>query len=324
MTAKQTFGRIGWALCTMTFCLIVVSLALSVWMTASGLDASRLGIGKWLVSFLPVYLVAFPAGYAVLRAVPRETREGRPLSGKSFCAFLLMCFPLMYGGSLLGNLLGSLLGALRLDGRAENPLLKFALDQNPIKVLVMVVLAPLFEEWFFRKQIIDRSARYGEKTAILFSAVVFALFHQNLYQYFYAFGLGLLFAYVYIRTRRLRYSVLLHMTVNFLGSVVAPLVLSTVDMDEWKRLSSGALPDEQTVTALLPGVGLLGLYVLLLIGLSIAGLVLLITHARRLMFLPAEEELPKKGRFLTVYGGIGTVLFVLLCAFLSIAALAAS
>ena len=56
--------------------------------------------------------------------------------------------------------------------------------------------------------------RYGEKTAIVFSALAFALFHMNLFQFFYAFGLGLIFGYVYTRTSRLRYSVLMHMLID--------------------------------------------------------------------------------------------------------------
>ena len=319
MTAKQTFNRIGWALCAAVGSLIAVQIALNAILRVSGLVAPESeGVGwvGWLASFLPVYACALPLGYCLLRRVPAEGHDGTPLGGKNFLVFLLMCFPLMYAG----NLIGTLLSALLSGGAAENPLLGFAFDDNPIKLLVMVVLAPLFEEWFFRKQLIDHSARYGEKTAILLSALAFALFHGNLYQLFYAFALGLLFAYVYVRTRRLRYPVLLHMIVNFMGTVVGPLVLSAVDMEALEQVQSGAM-DEAALTALLPGVGVLMLYGLVIIGLSIAGLVLLILRAHRLVFLPAEEELPKEGRFQTVYANAGMILYALLCIGLCVASL---
>ena len=60
---------------------------------------------------------------------------------------------------------------------------------------------------------------------------MFALFHLNLFQFFYAFGLGLMFGYVYMRTSQLRYSIVMHMIINFNGSVLAPWVLSQVDLE---------------------------------------------------------------------------------------------
>lgn len=313
MTTKQTFNRIGWALCAAMCSLIAVQIVLSAVAGVIGLnapDSEGISLLGWLMTFLPVYVCAIPLGYCVLRGVPADRHEGTPLGGKNFIVFLLMCFPLIYAGNLIGTLLSTLL----TGGSAKNPLLGFAFDSNPLKLLMTVALAPLFEEWFFRRQIVNRTVRYGEKTAILLSALAFALFHGNLYQLFYAFGLGLLFAYVYVRTRRLRYSVLLHMIVNFMGMVVGPFVVSRVgvDMEALEQMQSGAM-DEAALMAALPSVGALILYGLVIIGLSIAGLVLLILRAKRLVFLPAEEELQKEGRTRTVYGNAGMGLYILLC-----------
>ena len=116
---------------------------------------------------------------------------------------------------------------------------------NPLySILVMVILAPVLEEYIFRKLLIDRLSKYGELTAMLFSATVFGLFHMNFFQFFYAFGLGLLFAYIYTRTRNLLYPVLLHMIINFQGSVLAPWLLSSVDLELITALESGAAATE--------------------------------------------------------------------------------
>ena len=56
-----------------------------------------------------------------------------------------------------------------------------------------------------------------------------------------------------------------------------------------------------------------GAYVLAMIGLAIAGLVLLCIHKRKVSFEPAELELPKESRLRTVYGNGGMLLFVLGC-----------
>ena len=122
---------------------------------------------------------------------------------------------------------------------------------------------------------------------MLVSALIFGLFHGNLSQFFYAVGLGLVFGYVYLRTRQLRWSILLHMIVNFLGSVLAPALV--------------AAPNG-TFTIL---------YGIALLAASIAGLVLLIWNAQRLRFDPAPEELPQGSRFSTAFLNAGMIIFVL-------------
>ena len=90
-------------------------------------------------------------------------------------------------------------------------------------VVAFAVLAPVFEELVFRKVMVDRVLPYGEWPAILFSGITFGLFHGNLTQFFYAALLGMVLAYVYIRTGNILYSIGLHACVNFLGGVLPML-----------------------------------------------------------------------------------------------------
>ena len=89
----------------------------------------------------------------------------------------------------------------------------------PAIFLCVVVAAPVIEELVFRKWLLDRVGRFGERTAVLLSAVVFGLAHGNFSQFFYAFGLGALFAYVYIKTGHIGYTIGFHMFFNLIGGV---------------------------------------------------------------------------------------------------------
>ena len=180
----------------------------------------------WLETFIPMYAVGIPVGLLMMKKAPCEHKEAIQLGGKNFFLFLLMCFPLMYGGNIIGTLLSTLLSG----GTATNGLFQYAFDNNPLKIIVVVILAPLLEEFLFRKQVIDRCVKYGEKTAILFSALAFGLFHMNLYQFFYAAAVGVVFGYIYIRTGKLRYTVALHMAVNLVGSVYTTAMLRKLDL----------------------------------------------------------------------------------------------
>lgn len=309
--AKRCYSMLGIALLAIAVLTVLVQMALGVaaqlWDTM-GLEFVRSTWFLWLSTFVPLYLIGVPVGLLILRHVPRATCSGVKLGGKNFWVLLLMCFPMMY----FGNLIGTLLSMILSGGSAQNGLMNYAMDTSPFKIVVMAVLAPLVEEYVFRKQLIDRCVRYGEKTAIFFSAITFGLFHMNLFQFFYAFGMGLVFAYTYTRTRSLRYPVIMHMIINFMGSVVAPWVLSHVDLEALANMNPQAM-DEAALASLLPGLLLLLGYAALQLGLAITGLVLLIVKGRQLVFLPAEGELPHKQRLGVVYGNVGFLLFIAFC-----------
>lgn len=310
ITVKKAFNRIGVAL--LTVCALSIAIQL-LFVVVAGIVSKNEALlfesswFKWVATFLPIY-AAFFVGILLIKKLPKDECVSVKLGAKNFFIILLCCFPIMYGGNIIGTVLSELLSG----GNTENGLNTYSLDNSLLKILVMVIFAPLLEEFLYRKQIIDRCARYGEKTAILFSALTFGLFHMNLFQFFYAFGLGLIFAYTYTRTRKLRYPVIMHMIINFIGSVIAPAIVSSIDMEMMYKLSTGVI-DEAAILPMLPQLIGFMLYAFTLLGLSIAGLVVLIVMAKKLVFLPKEEEIEKGKRFKTVYCNVGVILFVMLC-----------
>lgn len=302
---KRAFSRLGFSLCAILALATLFQILLTVGVAiveelvmAPWNDFEIPDWVQWLVIFLPIYLVGMPVGYLLMKKVPATSAEPQKLGGKQFWLYALMCMPLMYGG----NVIGSLMQALLSGGQASSGIEILALDTSPLKVVFLVILAPIFEEFIFRKQLIDRTVCYGEKTAVLFSALMFALFHTNIQQFFYALGLGWIFGYVYLKTCDLRYSTLLHIMVNFLGTVVAPLVMSLCNLE---ADDSGLFGD---MTGLWPMV----IYGMLLISLSIAGLVVLIAYRKNFIYQPTELELPKGNRFKVVYCNAGVIVFALL------------
>jgi membrane protease YdiL (CAAX protease family) len=106
-----------------------------------------------------------------------------------------------------------------LEGSAgvDHPLLQAAL---------LAFAAPVMEEFVFRRCIIRRLLPCGEKAALFTSALLFALFHSAVNQVCYAFLLGLVFGYVYLKTGRLRYSIGLHVIINSMTAAVLPVLLT--------------------------------------------------------------------------------------------------
>lgn len=318
---RKIFSRIGFALSAI---LVVAFVAQAICVVAPKLIwgennwFSTSSWGFWISSFAPIYLFAIPAGLLIMKKIPAQKPEEHQLKTGKFLTVLPIMFFVMY----TGNIIGTVLSAVLSGGKAQNALDQYATDTNPLKVVVMVILAPVLEEYVFRKQLIDRTHRYGEKLTVLLSGLTFGLLHQNLFQFFYAFGIGVIFAYIYLRTGKLRYTVLMHAIVNFMGAVIAPWILSIVDLDKISSISTATNEEAMTlILEVLPGLIVMLVYAFLLMGLSILGLILFILSLRKLIWKPSENQLPQGSAFKTVYKNVGMILYIILCAVFIVIAL---
>lgn len=317
--ARRDFSRIGASLCLM----VVVWYALAT-VLEGALYAAVGGKGEapnWVTyvgSGVPLYLIAMPIAVMLMgKSTVIETRKFNMKPGMFF-KLLLMCLPMMWVGSMVGSMLSLALS----DGEATNRVADLAMQTNIWNVVFLVILGPIFEEWMFRKQLIDHTRKYGEKTAILLSGLAFGLFHMNLFQFFYAFLLGVMFGYIYMRTSKLRYSTAMHMIINFNGGVLAPWILTRVDLDQLDKVSQAAengnvAAMEQWASQNATGLAIMLVYFLLYGAVILAGFVLLIRNFRKAEFYIAPEELPRGVRAKTVYGNVGMVTFIVLTVLLT-------
>lgn len=317
--ARRDFSRIGASLCLM----VVVWYALAT-VLEGALYAAVGGKGEtpnWVTyvgSGVPLYLIAMPIAVMLMgKSTVIETRKFDMKPGLFF-KLLLMCLPMMWAGSVFGSMLSMALS----NGEATDRVADLAMQTNIWNVVFLVIVGPIFEEWLFRKQLIDRTRKYGEKTAILLSGLAFGLFHMNLFQFFYAFLLGLMFGYVYTRTSKLRYSTAMHMIINFNGGVLAPWVLTRVDLDQLEKVSEAAengnaAAMEQWASQNVEGLAIMLVYFVLYGAVILAGFVLLIRNFKKFEFYTAPEELPRGTRAKTVCGNVGMIMFIMVTCMLT-------
>jgi CAAX protease family protein len=83
--------------------------------------------------------------------------------------------------------------------------------------VLLVIIASLTEELLCRGVILRGFLTHYSKTkSIIISAMLFSLFHMNIYQFFSAFILGLILGWVYTETRSLYLCFFIHSFHNFL------------------------------------------------------------------------------------------------------------
>lgn len=83
------------------------------------------------------------------------------------------------------------------------------------------------EEFLFRGCILSNLLPFGKKTAVIGSAVLFALMHNNTRQFFYTAAAGIVFGLVYIETGSIWAGTFIHLFNNFFA-VIDEAVQATV------------------------------------------------------------------------------------------------
>ena len=228
--AKRYFSHFGWFAFIFTLLSsIAVSLISRIVYKFSPEIYSHWLFGE-LLSPIVFYVIALPVALIPLLRLPRiaPARAEMPLShwwqGLSICMALMM----------LGNYVSSIILTL-IEGytgiQTQNPI-ENAVSRAPLwgTFVFIVVLAPILEEIVFRGILCKRLLFLGEGYAVVLSSACFALVHGNFYQLFYAFTLGCFFSFIYVKTGKLRYSILYHMAINFIGGFLSQIIYDKIDL----------------------------------------------------------------------------------------------
>ncbi|MDO4296502.1 MAG: CPBP family intramembrane metalloprotease [bacterium] len=304
---KKILNRSGWIYFSFFVLSMLLQMGLALCVRDSGwlTEENRSTLSVLLSAFV-MYGLCFWLSALCFRFLPKGEggiEEERWGIGKTLLYFLV-CLAVMYLGNIIGNVLIFMVSTFLGREMPENEMANVVMSADIWAIfLVTVILAPMVEEWMFRKFLLDRIAVYGQGRAALLSAVLFGLAHGNFYQFFYAFGLGLLLAYVYMKTGKIRYSIGFHMGINFMGGVVAPALLS------WQM---HAAESPYVLERLLPSLCLLA-YSCLLLGCMVAGIVLICCNLQKIRLQPAKEKLPQGGVILALLCSPGIWAYGLYC-----------
>lgn len=308
---KSHFSQLGLMFFLGT--LIIVSVQAGVSVMVSMLFPDILGNAdlSLIVGTGSMYLIGMPLLVLLVRMVPSVPIPRKSMTVPSLLSAFCISYALMYLSNLIGQFMTTFIGFLKGDSVA-NPIQDIVTELHlGTAVLFTVICAPVIEEFIFRKLIIDRtSVKYGELSGILMSAFFFALFHGNLNQFVYAFTLGILFGFVYAKTGMLRYSVLLHMGINFMGSVPGLLMLKS---DVFQAIEQSASDSAALIDIIVTHpfqMILIGIYMVLVMGLVIGGIVLFILNFKKFRCRPGIIALPKDKLLLAMLFNVGTILYI--------------
>lgn len=261
------------------------------------------------LAMAPVYIVAVPLLWLMCKRREKQSLTQHKMGAGNYMIFLFMCFGVMIAGNIAGIIVNFIMGIIK--GKPVINAVDMMMNSGSLwsNILIVGICAPIFEELVFRKLIIDRMVRYGEATAVVVSGLMFGLFHGNFAQFFYAAALGMLFAFVYVKTGRLRYSILTHLIINMSSSLMVP-VMQMLDMDKLESVLAGNMSG---MADLIIPLAILLIYEVLLYGMALAGIILLIVRRKQFTFNPGIITIPKGNRAKAVWLNAGMILFSIAC-----------
>ena len=285
---KRLVSRLGWGLFALLLIMLAAAFVMTLIMSMAAPDWVDSQYYLLIMNLVAQYCLAFPIGIWLLRRQPKSCIRESRLEFAQGARLFFICWFLMIVGSLLGAgaeaLMEQCFGIESVDYIDE---LLSEIDVFS-SFAVAVMLAPIFEEAVFRKLLLDRLIKYGELPAVVASGVLFGLYHCNFSQLFYAVLVGMVLAYVYVKTGRLRYSVILHMLLNLNGAVLAP----------WLAANEGSV--------------LASVYILLQMAMIIAGAVFLIKSRKLVRFVPSEYNISGREAQSIIWLNPGMMAFLLL------------
>lgn len=272
----------------------------------------------WSINVLAMYVIALPILYLIVRGMRSTVRTKSKIRASEFFILIAVAEALMMLGNMVGTYLNTLIGAFL--GREVTDTTAELIENSPVWLIliVAVIIGPIVEELIFRKLLMDKLGMYGDRIAIIVSAVAFGIFHGNLYQLFYAALLGLLLAYVYSKTSNVLYPIAIHMSVNFLGSIVPLPILPYVEkyMELMEQVASNAPYDQAEFERVMLIVGTYSFIQLAIVGI---GLFFLLRRRRQIFVSDRCEILiPKQRRASVILGNVGAIAFMILTALMMV------
>lgn len=280
METKKIFSLIG--LCYTLYLAVETMLCFLCLKVIVYKDMVLSENAETVLGLVIMYGVAFPMFYYFIKKVPKTSLIRREqMDASELTMWILFCFGLAYLGNFASQILMFLV-EISTGLSMVNPVETMVFEINlPILFVATVILAPFVEEMMFRKLLLDRIGFLGELPAIIFSGFIFGVFHGNLYQFLYAFLLGSTFAFIYCKTGKIRYTIFIHMIVNFMGGIFPAILLQSFEHN--------------------PMLGMIGMtfQVIFMLLMFVCSIVVLFAFVRHQVFFTSKEQVSLVDALLT-------------------------
>lgn len=164
-------------------------------------------ISEVIVVLLPIFLLC--------KIYNKREHYSDPYSYFSKLSFSELIPWLFFG--IIADLLFNFLNGIMLDvfhTHSQTTLPKISNFNDALALfLVIAIISPIIEELAFRKILFGTLRKEGNAFGIIFSGILFGIWHGDFSQMFFATGLGIILGYIVAKTGNICITIMIH-TVN--------------------------------------------------------------------------------------------------------------
>ena len=185
------------------------------------LDDSSINYSINLIAFLVGNLSAFFIGCKLTDLKPRCFFRLRSLTVPREVCYIFIGLWIQLVTGLLGDTIVQLAGRAGISLYVPDTDMGGSLMRVAMLALYACVIAPVTEELLMRGLVLKNLSRVSQRHAILLSAFLFGLMHENLMQFMFTFPLGILLGYITIRHNSVTPAIMVHIAVNTCGTLLS-------------------------------------------------------------------------------------------------------
>lgn len=173
-------------------------------------------IGAFMVGLIIIWLL--------LRNRLREEREQNPITIGRIIIWSIVGLVLAWASQIIMATIE--MEILGIQPGSENTAFIVELTQMNIWfILLPAIIGPIIEELVFRKVIFGSlRKRMNIHVAAIIGALIFAVVHFDLEHTLIYFAMGLVFTYLYVKTKRIIIPIIAHMSMNTLVVVIQVVI----------------------------------------------------------------------------------------------------
>ena len=218
---KRAATKIGWKY---TLFAIVVFAVDFIYALVLPEQYAQKDWAQFLGVIIAIYIIGFPVLLLLTMKMPKVKIKKKKMGFGDF----FVCVLINAGLCFIGMIVGLILETVVTLPFSFHPMEAEGMDLATLmlssgmfwRVFTVGICAPMMEELIFRKLLIDRVVKHGEWLAILLSGLMFGLYHGNFRQAVFATLIGMFWAFIYIRTGKVWYTIAMHMIINLTTSVI--------------------------------------------------------------------------------------------------------
>lgn len=239
-----------------------------------GMDITLVYTLETVLSFVFLYLIPIALAIVIMRE-PKKDKMKEIYSKPQYLGRALGMYPALYALAITVNLLTMLLGQffaetdLNKSFNTVNDLQPANLPCALILFFQLVVIAPVFEEFWFRGIVMESLRPYGNGFAIFVSGLLFGMTHANFQQFFYATTLGICLGYIAISTRSIVTTTIMHAMFNSVSGVLL-LLMSVESVGDYMLAAESGEEAEMTAAVVVFLVFMFMIILTMMVGLVMA------------------------------------------------------